>query len=155
MPMIRGTAKWCKLINPTPTYDKTDKEWTFDLVLDTAAKKTLAGLGVAAQIKTNKEGEDVIKFSRRVTKRNPTNPDGPRVPATPIRIVDKAGQPWDGKTLIGNGSTLNVQFAVNDKAMGGKRASILAVQVWDLVEYEGRGDYEEFPVDDSGVESWT
>lgn len=152
MPMIRGTAAWAKIINPVPTYDKTDKEWTFDLVIDDAAKKTLAGLGVAGQIKINKNGESIIKFSRRVTKKDPDNALN-RVPATPIRIVDKHGQPWDNKKLIGNGSTLNVQFAVNDRP-NGKRASVLAVQVWDLVEYEGKGDYEEFPTDSSGGEVW-
>ena len=152
--MIQGQAKWVKIFKPALTYDKTDKEQTFDLVIGPDAKKTLAALGCGAQIKTNKDGEDFIKFSRRVTKMNPDDKNGPRIPSTPIRVVDRAGKPWDPNTLIGNGSTLNVQVIVNDKMTGGKKASVIAVQVWDLVEYEGNGDREEFPIDESGAEVW-
>lgn len=153
--MIRGRAAYAKIINPVPTYDKTDKERTFDLIVDTETKKYLAGLGLASYVKTNKNGDDYIKFSRRVTKQNPDGKDLPRVPAAPLRIVDRAGKPWGGD-LIGNDSVLNVQFAVNDKALGGKKPSLIAVQVWEHVPYEGAAgaEREEFPVDESGVESW-
>jgi hypothetical protein len=152
--MIRGLCKWAKITDPVLTYDKTDKEWTFDLLVDKETKKTLSSLGCASQIKVNKEGDDVIKFSRRVTKKDPLDPNK-RVPSTPLRVVDRAGQPWDNSKKVGNGSTLNVQFAVNPKQTGGNKANVIAVQVWEHVEYEGGGDREEFPIDASGQEDWS
>lgn len=152
--MIRGRAAYAKIINPVPTYDKTDKERTFDLIVDGDTKKSLAKMGLAAYVKTNKNGDDYIKFSRRVTKQNPEGNHLPRVPSAPLRIVDRGGQPW-GDALIGNDSVLNVQFAVNEKQMGGLKPSLIAVQVWEHVPYVGNGsEREEFPVDESGVETW-
>lgn len=55
--------------------------------------------------------------------------------------MDHHGEPWAGQK-IGNGSTVNVNFAINEFGKGQKSANILSLQVWDLVKYDG----VEFPV---------
>lgn len=73
-------------------------------------------------------------------------------PNQPIRVVDHHGEAWDAKQKIGNGSTVNVNFAINEYGKGQKSANILSMQVWDLVKYEG----SEFPTKDDveGEKTW-
>jgi hypothetical protein len=151
--IIQGKSRYAKLKNPVPTFDKSDKEWAFDLTVDEVTAKKLAEAGCAGQIKTNKAGERIIKFSRRVTKKDPTNENGPRIPSKPFEVVGRDHTPWDGR-LIGNDSILNVMVAVNPKFGGGNKANAIKIQVWELVEYEGSGDFEEFPKDEAGTETW-
>lgn len=147
MAMVRGIAQWAKIITPVPTYDKTKTEWCMDLVLDKDAKKYLAGLGLGPKIKTNKNGDDIFKFSKKTTKSDGSD-------SKPVEVVGRDGKPWDPKIKIGNGSTVNVRFMVGDNNLGGKKVNHFDVQVWDLVEYEGGSGGEEFPTDESGTESW-
>lgn len=147
MALVKGVGKWVKVIKPVPTYDKTKTEWTLDLIIDKDAKKYLAGLGLAGKIKTNKDGEDFIKFSKKTTKADGSD-------AKPVEVVGRDGKPWTGG-LIGNGSTLNVKFIVGDNNLGGKKVNHFDVQVWEHVAYEGGNrDEEDFPVDSAGNESW-
>lgn len=146
MAMVKGIGNWVKVLKPVPTYDKTKEEWTLDLIIDKEVKKYLAGLGLGPKIKTNKNGDDFIKFSKKTTKADGT-------PSKAVEVVGRDGKPWDGG-LIGNGSTLNIKFMVGDNNLGGKKVNHFDVQVWDHVEYEGAGGGEEFPVDSSGAEAW-
>lgn len=66
----------------------------------------------------------------------------------PIRVVDHHNELW-GNKRIGNGSTVNVNFAINEYGKGEKAANILSLQVWDLVEYAGG----EFPTKEDN-ENW-
>ncbi len=80
-----------------------------------------------------------------------------------IRIVDHHGNtlqdgvPGSDKHIkytgsrIGNGSTVNINFAINEYGKNQKSANILSMQVWDLVKYEG----SEFPTkEDSEEKTW-
>lgn len=62
--------------------------------------------------------------------------------------MDHHGEAW-GKAKIGNGSIVNVNFAVNEYGKDQKSANILSLQVWDLVKYEGG----EFPTREDS-EDW-
>lgn len=151
MPMIQGPIAWAKLGKPQPGYTKSQLEWSFDIGIDKNAFKALADAGVSVKKyvkpKTNEKtgkdhatGMDYLKFSRREIKADGTQ-------AQPIRVVDRKGQPFDvEKTKIGNGSIVNVKFAVNETQNGDMKPSVVAVQVWELVEY---GDGEDFPTDDN------
>lgn len=146
--LIQGKARWAKIVGkPQPGYDKTQLEWSMDVYIDEAAKEAMTAEGVAGSIKNKGDG-DYVSFKRRAIKR-----DGN--PAQPIRVVDHHGNDWDNR-LIGNGSTVNVKFAINETTYNGKmtlRPSIIAVQVWDLVEFE-KG--ESFPTRESTPsESWS
>ncbi len=128
-------------------------EWTFDLVLDEEAKKKLNSLKVSKDyIKSTDDGQDYIRFTRKAVKKDGT-------PGAPIRIVDHKNNPW-GNELIGNGSTLNVSFTINEVNSGKAKKlkpSVLAVQVWDLQKYSPKSSFQ--TRDDTGPvgdqQSWT
>lgn len=114
------------------------------MYLDAATVEKLKAEGLKDKIKDKGNGE-FITFKRKELKM-----DGS--PNTPIRIVDHKGEAWNGKK-IGNGSTVNVNFAVNEFGKNQKSANILSLQVWEHVPYEG-GD---FPTrdDEGGQEDWS
>lgn len=131
--VLAGKAGYAKIVGPAPAgYENGPNEWTFDLILDEENKTKALKDGVDPfYIRVNKSGEDYIKFTRKEKKQ-----DGEA--AKPIEIQDHKGELWDGKTLIGNGSDLRVQFTLNTvKSKGQQRLkpSVLRVQVWTLVKY--------------------
>ena len=132
--LIRGKAKWAKIIGePAWGYENAFKEWSIDVYLDEATVERLKNEGLGEKIKDKGDGP-FIKFSRKEFKQ-----DGS--PNQPIRIVDAKGQPWNG-SKIGNGSVVNVNFAINEYKKGKFSANILSLQVWEHVPYEGG----EFPI---------
>lgn len=139
--LIRGKAKWAKVTGePHWGYKNQNKEWSIDVYLDVETVKRLEDEGLGEKIKDKGNGE-FITFKRRELKQ-----DGN--PNQPIRVVDHHGEAW-GTAKIGNGSIVNVNFAINEYGKGEKSANILSLQVWDLVKYEGG----EFPTRDDG-EDW-
>ena len=161
--LITGKAFWYKAVGaPVPKYEKPndaaliDREWVFDLAVDKATVKQLKALGLADKIK-NKGDErgDFITFKRNAVKGDNVTQNNP------IKMVDHHGNPWNRSVKVGNGSTLNVRFNVYDGRRG-KKQVVLAVQVWDLVKYEGSAgnDFptkpadteQEFVADDSEFE---
>lgn len=141
--MIRGTAYWAKVVGkPVKAYNPGEFEWTIDVAIDEATRKALAKAGLGDRVKNKGDDRgDFIQFKRKSVKA-----DGE--PAKPIAIVDSKGQPWDDKTLIGNGSIVNVKFIINEITMQNGRKilkpNILKMQVWEHVPYESKGD--DFPV---------
>lgn len=151
MAMIQGKARYAKIVDkPVEGFDPGEKNkiWVFDLVIDDATEQKLLGEGApATQFRTDeKTGERFITFKRKAYKA-----DGE--PAKPIKIKDNEAREWNeayedrpANQLIGNGSTLNVLYNINEWTFGKKkgfRADPLAVQVWEHVKYEGG---EAFPV---------
>lgn len=149
MALIKGTGQWCKITTPVPTYSKDNKEWTFELEIDSETKKQMVKWGLGKSVKVNKAGNDFVRFSRKVFKKDGT-------PSKPLEIIDAKGRPWDNSVKIGNGSTLNVQFAINEGDDKINRIGLIKVQVWDLVEYEGGGkdEFDEFPIAAGDDEIW-
>lgn len=141
--LIRGKAKWAKVVgDPHWGYENKFKEWSMDVYVDEPTEAKLKAEGLGPKIK-NKGNGPYITFKRKEFK-----PDGSL--NRPIRIVDhkgtvlQIGLPEDkeyvkGTTKIGNDSIVNVNFAINEYK-GQKSASILSLQVWNLVKF---GD--EFP----------
>lgn len=139
--VIRGTAKWFRAVGkPTGGYPNGTgpEEWTFDLIPDDESKEKLLKLGMSKKyLKTNQDGEEYVKFSRKALRR-----DG--AASQPFKIVDHNGQPWDDR-LVGNGSTLNVQVVLNEIGTGKEKRlkpSALAIQVWDLEKYVMKSPFE-------------
>jgi len=140
--LIQGKAKWAKIIGePSWGYENKFKEWSIDVYVDENTVKKLKDEGLGPKLKDKGNGV-YITFKRKELKADGT-------PNQPIRVVDHRGQPWDNRK-IGNGSTVNVNFAVNEYKPGQKNANILSLQVWDLVPFE-KG---EFPVKDDSEASW-
>lgn len=140
-----GKACWAKVVGaPKPGYDKTKKEWSFDLSLKGAtidgqdAAKALRKIGLGRFIKDKADDRgEFIHLKRKAVKADGKD-------AQPIRIVDAHNNDWDGR-LIGNGSTLNVSVAVNENpGAGGKLQmfmSPLSIQVWDLTKYQPKSEF--------------
>jgi len=141
--LIRGKAKWAKIIGePAWGYKNAHKEWSIDVYIDADTEKKLIAEGLKPKIKDKGDGS-YISFKRRELKLDGT-------PNQPIRVVDHHGNAWDNRR-IGNGSVVNVNFAINEYGKGEKSANILSLQVWDLVEYSGG----EFPTrQDEDSENW-
>lgn len=135
--IIRGTAKWAKVIGePVWGYENKHKEWSIDVYVDEETAHKLEVHGLKDKIKDKGNGQ-YITFKRRELKQDGT-------PNQPIRVVDHHNELWNPKVRIGNGSTINVNFAINEYGKNQKSANILSLQVWDLVPYEGG----EFPTKD-------
>lgn len=132
--LIQGKAKWAKIIGePVWGFENKHKEWSIDIYLDEETVHRLEVEGLKEKIKDKGNGQ-YISFKRRELKQ-----DGS--PNQPIRIVDHHGEPWDNRK-IGNGSVVNVNFAINEYGKNQRSANILSLQVWDLVKFEGA----EFPI---------
>src|SRR6201996_4180955 len=107
--LIQGKARWAKVLGAAPPgYDNGPAEWSLDVVLDEKGQKDFLSSGADKfYLKTdNKTGEVFVKFSRKAVKQDGTE-------AKPIKVVDHHGDEWNQSTLIGNGSTLNIQFTLN------------------------------------------
>jgi len=135
--MIQGKARWAKITGaPGKAFNPGEFEWSIDVEVDDAAKATLIADGFADKIKV-KDGVEFITFKRKSVKADGT-------PSAPIRVVAQDKTPWPDDKKIGNGSVINVKYAINEWTFGKKtgiKPSILAVQVWDLVEFEGGDDF--------------
>lgn len=152
--LIQGKGQWCKVIGEAPPgYDDGPPEWTFDLILDDNGKKDLLASGADKfYIKKNKNGQDFVRFTRKAQKKTGEANQ-------PIEIVDHKNEPW-GNKLIGNDSTLNVCFTLNEaKHKGIKRMkpSVLSVQVWDHVQFKPKPVFatKDTETGTGSEESWT
>lgn len=154
--MLQGKAFWSKILGkPQDGYTAGEREWSIDIGLDADAEAKYlkeGGSDFYLKSKDNHPADgNYIPFKRKEIKQDGT-------PAKPISVVDKKGQPWDSSTKIGNGSTVNFKFALNEVQVGKVKRlkpSLIAIQVVDLVPYEGSGgDFEEFPtIDDDNWET--
>lgn len=143
--LIRGKAKWAKILGePVWGYENKFKEWSIDVYVDEATLAKLKAEGLGSKIKDKGNGP-YITFKRKELKQDGTANQ-------PIRVVDHKGQAWNG-AKIGNGSVVNVNFAINEFGKNQKAANILSLQVWELVKYEGG----EFPVknEDGEEDDWS
>lgn len=149
MAMIQGKARWMKILGkPVDGYDpdEKNKKWEFEVEIDDNNRAKFVELEIDDKIKKDKNEVEFFKFIKKAY-----NKDGEA--NKPIRVVDANGKDWDRTVMIGNGSIINVKFNVQDWEFGrksGKRISVLAVQVWEHVPYEGG---EQFPT--KGGEDWS
>jgi len=133
MPVISGDAFWASIVAPNT---KFDPKWSIDVSnLDKAAQKQLEadGLGDKIQNKGDDRG-DFISIKRNVSKHDGSQNMAPEV-------KDGQNKPVLN-TLIGNGSKVNVLYRAYDwdNSFGkGRSADLAAVQVVELVAYEGDG----------------
>jgi hypothetical protein len=151
--VIRGKAKWFRAVGkPVGGYPNGTgpEEWSFDLIPDNDSKEKLLKLGMSKKyLKTNQDGEEYVKFSRKAKRRDGTD-------SQPFRIVDHNNLDWDDR-LVGNGSTLNVQIVLNEIGTGKDKRlkpSALAIQVWDLEKYVTKPAFESKGTPESASEEW-
>lgn len=124
---------------------KGEREWSIDLTPDTDGRKALKKLGLSDRLREPKDGdnrtESYVSFRQSEFRKNGE-------PNDPIRIVDARNRPWDPKTLIGNGSTVEVKFVAQDYGPGKHKGMyIRAIRVLELVAYEAQ-DFAPLSEDD-------
>lgn len=64
----------------------------------------------------------------------------------PVQVVDSSKNPFDPDISIGNGTTANIKlfsYAYDVSGRSGVAAQLVAVQILDLVEYQGSLDFDD------------
>ena len=132
MPILNGKAYWASVVSPNTTFDE-DGVYSVDIAVDSSNKKLAEAEGLSIKNKGDERGDFVT--IKRKAKRKDGNPN--KAPD----VMDGMKRPLQN-TLIGNGSDVNVLFKTyewNHKPTGrtGKSADLQAVQVVNLIAYEG------------------
>ena len=161
--IINGTIKWAKVLGEAPedTFKWrgrtiTTKFWSFDLYASEKDIAELKAIGIDDKtIRTDKEGKTFIQFKKNAI-RSPNQGGGP---AKPIAVVGPDGKPWPQDKKIGNGSEVNVKYVINEKVdedTGEKsfRLGIMALQVWQHVEFSGASGFPTREVGPEGEQTW-
>lgn len=141
--LVKGKSYWNKLLGEpirNDNYPENPRAWTLDVAVDKENLEILKEAGLFGKVKNKGDARgEFITFKRKEFKS-----DGVTL-NQPVKIVDHHGNVWKKDVLIGNGSEVNVRFNVYKDRRGNPNPAILAVQVWKLVEYIGKGG-DEFPV---------
>lgn len=149
--ILNGKAYFAKVLGTAPPgYNDGPPEWSVEVVPDEAGLKRLNEQGATFYIRDKANGP-TVQFRRKAIKR-----DGE--PAKPIEVVDHNNKPWDHSKLIGNGSTVNICYTLNEVKDGkGKRLkpSILSLQVWDYIPYTPKSPFAAKAEDDvTSTKEW-
>jgi len=140
MSVISGKAYWASVVKPNTTFEPV---WTIDVSLDEKNKSIVEADGLKVKNKKDERG-DFVTLKRKVEGKNGSN--------NPPQVVDGQKRPLPDGVLVGNGSTVNVQYKTyewNWKGNAGIGADLRKIQVVDLVPYE-ESDGEDFDVVPSG-----
>ena len=145
MPVLNGKAYWASVVTPNTTFDE-DGVYSIDLAVDEENKKSAVAEGLSIKNKGDDRG-DFVTIKRKAKRKDGSLNRAPD-------IMDNMKRPLQN-TLIGNGSTVNVLFKTyewNHKPTNrsGKSADLQAVQVVNLIPYEGSNSassaFKEIPV---------
>lgn len=136
----RGIASWCFVNHIDSKYD----EWKVTLTLTKKEADKLKAVGLKVNKVVTDDDEILLQYQ---FKRNGVNKKT-KAPNKKPSCVDAALQPYDG--MVGNGSEVIVKhrpFAWDNKFGKGISSDFQALQVLNLVEFEGASDD-----DDDGFE---
>ena len=127
--IVEGTAYWASIRQPNTTFEPM---YTINLVVDDEIAKDFAARGHS--IREREEGPAIV------IKRKVNGPNGMTRKAPRLLDSDKN----DVDVLIGNGSTVRVQYSEYDweyNKKTGKGLDLQAVQIVNLIPYKcGDGD---------------
>jgi hypothetical protein len=134
-----GESRWASITNPNTTYDPM---YCINLIVEDNIAADFKARGFT--VKDMDEGPALV-FKRKVTG------SGGRLNEKP-KLYDRAKNEID--LSVGNGSKVKVQYKEWEATHNGtlyKGLDLIAVQVLDLVSYNGAGD--EFDIEESLEES--
>lgn len=138
--VVEGTLMWAKLFernkDTNEDFHGEGGAYTVDVILDKEELDKVTESGSRLKPKITDEGI-VIKFKRKHNHKIEELGGAPQV-------VDAEKEEWNDEVSIGNGSKGKVAFTVYDTKMG-KGTRLDAVQVTELVEYEGDSDEDGEP----------
>lgn len=136
--VLRGKTNYCKLLPDqlSLNFSKDGKEWKTDFY--GFPEKEARGLGIGDRLKTKEgylDGEVFMTFKQAEFRR-----DGE--PNKPIPITDIINNPWPADKKIGNGSTVDLKFAVVDYGKGKKQGVYLrSMRVLEHVPFAGSNNF--------------
>jgi len=142
MPVLSGKSYWAAIANPNTTFEPV---WSIDLAVSGDMLAKAQNLGLNIKNKGDERG-DFVSFKRKVKGKNGDN--------TPPALKDAQKRDM-GKTLVGNGSDVNVLFKTYEWEYAGKSgigADLQAVQVINLVPYGMDEDFDVVPSGYSATE---
>jgi hypothetical protein len=149
---LKGTCKWAMVHSPDRDFDN----FKINLYMDDASKKLFADSGMTLEPK--KEGKvtkadpkpKAVKCELKdadayITFRRPNTKEIKKqvVEFGKPQVLDADGNPT--KDLIGNGSEVTIKVIAFDTQAHGKGHRLEAVQINELVPYEGKGVESELP----------
>lgn len=121
---ITGKCKWAKVFKPDTQFEPN--AWKIDIYLDEEGLATHKESGLKTKVKEDEDGK-FVGFSRKCG----VFPWGDEIP--PPEVVDAKGNKFE--KLIGNMSTVAIEFEVYDTKKFGKGHRLNKVVVIDHVEY--------------------
>jgi len=142
--------KWARLgDNPGTKFASEETEWSVDCQLTEEQSKDWVAKGYAMKERFDKEDETPfckIKRNTHFMKKNPITGDMDKMEISQPFVKDKYGDDMD-HSIIGNGSVCNVQYMERPWEYSGRKgitATLVGVQVMELVEYHGNSTNDEF-----------
>ena len=127
---------WAKLAKPVNPFGT--EQWELQIA---TTDKAVADQWSNNYLNVKQDKTDSSKFTVSL-KRKALKADG--TSNGPVRVVDKAAQPFADVSTIGNGSVGNVivyQYPYETAGRKGTATSLTAVQVTDLKEYTAQADF--------------
>lgn len=148
--VLRGKTSFAKVLGaPVGNPFDDNKNWSIDLILTPETVKEVKALGIADRIKRKEDyldGQPHMTFRQAELRKDGT-------PNKPIRVVNIKGEDWDQDKLIGNGSDVDLKFAVADFGKGKKKGVyIRSIRVLKLVPYGGAPEFDPVDEDDEFFE---
>lgn len=141
-----GKAQWAKVLPHQLVTNDNFKDynfWSLDLEVTDKERDRLKKEGLRPWHRGGEEETNIFKFVRKETSSKGKE-------LGPPKVVDSNKNAWNNGE-IGNGSLVKVSFFTYEHAMSKKAGlgkSLNAIQVVDLVPYEGGAGVNEF--DDMG-----
>ena len=132
---VPGTIYWPKIVGYkalVDNYERTGKEWAYELVPDDTA--FLKEHRLLDRLKDKEDPKNPDKGEFLLLRKPELNRDGER--NDPINIYDKDGSVWNEDTLLGNGTRVVAKLIIKDCSVG-KNKSIYtnALRIEEHVPY--------------------
>jgi hypothetical protein len=147
---VRGKVYWAKVVGYdalVDNYERTGKEWAYELVPDDTT--FLKENKLLDRLKDKDDPKNPDKGPYLVLRKPEFTKDGER--NKPIPIYDSDNNPWDDRKL-GNGTEVVAKLVIKNWGKG-KKSSIYtnALRVEELVPFEGGGAFASY--DEGGATS--
>lgn len=132
---VPGTVYWAKIVGRkslVDNYERTGKEWAYELVPDDVS--FLKEHRLMDRLKDKEDPKNPDKGDFLVLKKPELDKDGNE--NKPITIYDADGAEWGEDRLLGNGTRVVAKLAIRDWGVGKKKSIFTqALRVEELVPY--------------------
>jgi hypothetical protein len=147
---VPGTVYWAKVVgyeSLVDNYERTAREWTYELVPDDTT--FLKDNKILDRLKDKEDAKNPDKGPYLMLRKPEFTAGGER--NRPITIYDSENNEWDDRKL-GNGTRVVAKLVIKDWGKGKKKSIYTnALRVEELVPYEGGGAFAAYDGDTSNV----